>query len=77
MESADRAGMPVQPAYAVATAAFKLCVPYSALPLREEIVDTLIESILKLERFDDVVPVLLMHLTPLHAETYAEADAQA
>ncbi|MEC3768836.1 MmgE/PrpD family protein [Cupriavidus sp. SS-3] len=46
---------------------FRLCVPYSAYPLSEEIVDTLIDDILHLERIDDVAHALLAPLTPAEA----------
>ncbi|TDF67176.1 MmgE/PrpD family protein [Cupriavidus sp. L7L] len=46
---------------------FRLCVPYSAYPLSEEIVDTLINDILHLERIDDVAQALLAPLTPAGA----------
>lgn len=48
-------------------AKFRLCVPYSAHPLSEEIVDTLIDDILHLERIDDVAQALLAPLTPAEA----------
>lgn len=46
---------------------FRLCVPYSAYPLSKEVVDTLIQDILQLERIDDVAKALLAPLTPAEA----------
>ena len=46
---------------------FRMCVPYSAYPLSEQVVDALIEHILHLELLDDIVPALLAPLTPADA----------
>lgn len=43
---------------------FRLCAPYSALPLSAQVVDKLIDDILHLEQVDDVVAALLAPLTP-------------
>ncbi|SAK63203.1 MmgE/PrpD family protein [Caballeronia ptereochthonis] len=45
-------------------AKFKLCVPYSAIPLAQKTVDNLINDILHFEEVDDVVSVLLDPLVP-------------
>ncbi|WP_139833407.1 MULTISPECIES: MmgE/PrpD family protein [unclassified Pseudomonas] len=43
---------------------FRLCVPYSVLPLPDAVVDRMTHDILQLERFDNVVPVLIDPLVP-------------
>lgn len=48
-------------------AKFKLCVPYSAIPLADDTVDTMIHDVLHLEAVDDVVGALLEPLMPAAA----------
>lgn len=48
-------------------AKFKLCVPYSAIPLADSAVDTMIHDVLHLEEVDNVVDVLLEPLVPTSA----------
>lgn len=43
---------------------FRLCVPYSVLPLSDAVVETMIQDVLTLERFEDVIPVLIDPLVP-------------
>lgn len=43
---------------------FRMCVPFSVLPLDEQVVDTMIADVLSLEKVDDVVEALLLPLTP-------------
>ncbi len=43
---------------------FKKCVPYSAYKLSDDVVDSVIEALLNLEKVDDVVSTLLTPLTP-------------
>jgi 2-methylcitrate dehydratase PrpD len=43
---------------------FRKCVPYSVLPLPEQLVDTMIHDVLHLDKVDDVVASLLLPLTP-------------
>ncbi|MDZ3992245.1 MmgE/PrpD family protein [Pseudomonas sp. Teo4] len=43
---------------------FRLCAPYSVLPLGEAVVEGMIRNVLALEQFDDVVPVLIDPLLP-------------
>ena len=43
---------------------FKKCVPYSAYKLSDRVVDSLIKTLLSLEKVDDVVSALLLPLTP-------------
>jgi hypothetical protein len=44
---------------------FKKCVPYSAYPLSDAVVDSIIDSILNLEKAEDVVADILLPLTPM------------
>lgn len=43
---------------------FKNCVPYSVYPLSEDTVDTLIDTIINLEKCDDFVKDVVLPLTP-------------
>ena len=43
---------------------FRMCVPFSVLPLSERVVETMVDDILALEKVDDVVAALLLPLTP-------------
>jgi 2-methylcitrate dehydratase PrpD len=43
---------------------FKMCVPYSAYGLTEDVVNSVIDALLHLEEVDDVVTALLLPLTP-------------
>ncbi|SAK81510.1 MmgE/PrpD family protein [Caballeronia catudaia] len=45
-------------------AKFKLCVPYSAIPLAQEVVDKMVYDILHFDEVDDVVSALLDPLIP-------------
>lgn len=43
---------------------FRRCVPFSILPLSEQVQQNLIEDVLNLEKVDDVIASLLLPLTP-------------
>ena len=43
---------------------FRMCVPFSVLPLSERVVEAMVDDILALEKVDDVVAALLLPLTP-------------
>lgn len=45
---------------------FKKCVPYAAYKLSDEVVDSVVKTLLNLEEIDDVVSALLFPLTPNH-----------
>ena len=45
-------------------AKFRLCVPYSAMPLADGAVDKMIHDVLHLEDADDVAGALLQPLIP-------------
>jgi 2-methylcitrate dehydratase PrpD len=44
---------------------FRQCVPYSAYPLSEATVKSMLDSILSLEKVDDVVQTLIIPVTPM------------
>jgi 2-methylcitrate dehydratase PrpD len=43
---------------------FRMCVPYSAYKLSDEVVNSVIEALLHLEEIDDIVTALILPLTP-------------
>jgi 2-methylcitrate dehydratase PrpD len=43
---------------------FKKCVPYCAFKISDDVADSIIQAILKLEEIDDIVGTLLLPLTP-------------
>lgn len=64
--SADVKGNPQNPfTEQELIAKFKKCVPYSACKLSDATVDSLVETILNLEKVDDVVSAIIIPLTPM------------